>query len=52
MILKKFKRPSWYMCILVTGWGIIMTLTGVVQNYAGLVVCRLLLGLFEYASIY
>ena len=28
-------------------WGIIATLTGVVQSYAGLIVCRLLLGLVE-----
>lgn len=47
MILKKFTRPSQYIGIIVTCWGIVMTLTGVVQNYAGLVACRLLLGLFE-----
>ena len=47
MLLKKFKKPSHYMSMLVTCWGIVMTMTGVVQNYAGLVVCRLLLGLFE-----
>lgn len=29
-------------------WGIIVTLTGVVQNFAGLCVVRVLLGIFEY----
>ncbi|ETN45044.1 uncharacterized protein HMPREF1541_09920 [Cyphellophora europaea CBS 101466] len=49
MLLKIYfdKKPSYYMGLLVTCWGIVMTMTGVVQNYAGLVVCRLLLGLFE-----
>ena len=28
-------------------WGVVATLTGIVQNFAGLVVCRLLLGLAE-----
>ncbi|KAL3294932.1 high-affinity nicotinic acid transporter [Colletotrichum asianum] len=32
MLLLKFKRPSTYMGILVTGWGTIITLTGLVQN--------------------
>lgn len=28
-------------------WGIIMTLTGIVQNYAGLLATRFFLGIFE-----
>ncbi|CAG9990003.1 unnamed protein product [Clonostachys byssicola] len=47
MILKRFTKPSQYMAFIVISWGMVMTFTGVVQNYAGLVVCRLLLGLFE-----
>ncbi|RYP20478.1 hypothetical protein DL765_002777 [Monosporascus sp. GIB2] len=47
MILHRFKKPSMYMGGLVTGWGVIMTLTGVVQNYAGLIAVRFFLGLFE-----
>lgn len=47
IILKKFARPSHYVGIIVCGWGIVMTLTGVVQNYGGLIVTRLFLGLFE-----
>lgn len=47
ILLKKFKRPSTYIGILATCWGIVMTLTGVVQNFAGLMVVRILLGVFE-----
>lgn len=47
MILAKFKRPSWYMGILILCWGTIMTLMGVVQNFAGLCATRFFLGLFE-----
>ncbi|GES62866.1 MFS transporter [Aspergillus terreus] len=47
MLLKTFSRPSIYLGILITCWGIIMTLTGVVQNFAGLMVTRVLLGVFE-----
>lgn len=48
VILKKFKRPSQYLCILVTSWGTIMTCTGLVKNFAGLMIVRILLGIFEY----
>lgn len=47
MILHLFKRPSIYMGGLVTAWGIVMTLTGVVQNFGGLLAVRVFLGLFE-----
>lgn len=46
LLLKKF-TPSRWIAFIATSWGIIATLTGVVQNYAGLLVCRLLLGLVE-----
>ncbi|KAL9106974.1 MAG: hypothetical protein Q9227_008097 [Pyrenula ochraceoflavens] len=46
LVLKKF-RPSRWISFLATSWGIIATLTGLCQNYAGLIVCRLLLGLVE-----
>lgn len=48
MLLKKFSRPSVYLGGLITTWGIIMTLHGVVQNFAGLMVVRMLLGVLEY----
>ncbi|KAF2184069.1 MFS general substrate transporter [Zopfia rhizophila CBS 207.26] len=47
MILAKFKRPSWYMGILIVCWGIVMTLMGVVQNFGGLCATRFFLGFFE-----
>lgn len=43
LVLKKF-RPSRWLSFLVVSWGIVATLTGVVQSYAGLLVCRLFLG--------
>ncbi|BCS18581.1 uncharacterized protein APUU_11409S [Aspergillus puulaauensis] len=47
VLLKKFKRPSTYLGILVVSWGIIMTCTGLVNNYGSLMVVRVLLGIFE-----
>lgn len=48
ILLAKFKKPSVYLAMLTLIWGIIVTLTGVVQNFAGLCVVRVLLGIFEY----
>lgn len=47
ILLKKFKRPSMYLGILTLSWGIVMTCTGLVQNFAGLMTTRVLLGIFE-----
>ncbi|KAI9148893.1 transporter [Paramyrothecium foliicola] len=47
IILKKFKRPSWYLGILTVSWGIVMTCTGLVKNFGGLMTTRVLLGIFE-----
>lgn len=47
MLLAKFTKPSLYMAILILCWGIVMTLSGVVQNFGGLVATRFFLGLFE-----
>ncbi|KAL1601694.1 hypothetical protein SLS60_006609 [Paraconiothyrium brasiliense] len=46
LVLKKL-RPSRWIAFITVSWGIIATLTGVVQNYAGLIVCRLFLGAVE-----
>jgi MFS family permease len=46
LVLKKF-TPSRWIATITFFWGIIATLTGVVQNFAGLIACRLLLGLVE-----
>ncbi|KAL8798841.1 MAG: hypothetical protein Q9182_006344 [Xanthomendoza sp. 2 TL-2023] len=39
--------PSTWISGIMLGWGIITVCQGVTQSFAGLVVCRLLLGLFE-----
>ncbi|KAJ5698922.1 major facilitator superfamily domain-containing protein [Penicillium macrosclerotiorum] len=46
-LLLKFKRPSHYLGLLITLWGLVMTLTGIVRNFGDLVACRFLLGVFE-----
>lgn len=48
MLLAKFEKPSLYIGILIFLWGIVMTLSGVVQSFGGLVATRFFLGLFEY----
>ncbi|VUC20478.1 unnamed protein product [Clonostachys rosea] len=47
VLLLKFKRPSHYLGILIVTWGAIMTVTGLVNNFGGLVACRWFLGVFE-----
>ncbi|KAK7711263.1 hypothetical protein SLS63_012696 [Diaporthe eres] len=47
-LLNKFERPSTFMGIIVTIWGIVMMCTGFVHNFAGLCVSRIFLGLFEW----
>jgi MFS family permease len=46
LVIKKL-RPSRWIAFITTGWGVVATLTGVTQNYAGLIVCRLVLGALE-----
>lgn len=47
MILNKLGKPSLFISVIMTVWGIISTCTGAVQSYAGLVVVRFLLGWVE-----
>jgi MFS family permease len=47
LLLKKIGRPSLYLPSIVLIWGIITTLTCLVQNFAGLVICRISLGFAE-----
>lgn len=47
ILLKKFKRPSYYLGILIVCWGIIMAMMGVVKGFVGLLITRILLGVFE-----
>ena len=46
LVLKKF-RPSRWLSFITVSWGIVSTCTGFVQNFAGLVATRVLLGLLE-----
>ena len=48
ILLKRFERPSLYMGMLVTTWGVIMTMHGVVTNYAGLLALRSKCGIEEF----
>jgi hypothetical protein len=46
-VLVRLGKPSLWIGFLVTSWGVVMTCTGFVKNFAGLLVCRVLLGAFE-----
>lgn len=46
LVIKQFK-PSRWLAFLTTSWGIVATLTGIVQSYGGLIACRLVLGALE-----
>ncbi|CAF1166293.1 unnamed protein product [Adineta ricciae] len=46
LVLKKL-RPSRWIPMIMISWGIVMTLMGLINSYASLVVCRLLLGAAE-----
>ncbi|KAF1945375.1 MFS transporter-like protein [Clathrospora elynae] len=46
-LLVKKLRAGIYLPALITVWGLVCTFMGFVQSFAGLVVCRLLLGLCE-----
>jgi MFS family permease len=46
LVLKKL-RPSRWIGFITTSWGIIATLSGITQNYGGMIACRLLLGAVE-----
>ncbi|KAI8649399.1 hypothetical protein LRP88_11432 [Fusarium phalaenopsidis] len=46
IVLKKF-TPSRWLALITTGWGVVANLTGIVQSFHGLIICRLLLGALE-----
>lgn len=46
LVLKPFS-PSRWLAFIITAWGIVATLTGLVRNFGGLVACRLVLGALE-----
>lgn len=43
----KHMKAGFYLPLLITSWGLVCTFMGFTASYAGLIVCRLLLGLFE-----
>lgn len=49
MVANRVPWPSIYICIMCALWGIVSACTGVVQSYAGLAVCRTMLGFTESA---
>jgi hypothetical protein len=46
----KYFTPSKYLAFLTVSWGVVATLTGIVQNYAGLLACRVILGALGTSS--
>ena len=47
LVMKKYVRPSRWIASITMGWGLVATFSGFTQSYAGLIVCRLLLGATE-----
>ncbi|ETS83944.1 hypothetical protein PFICI_05820 [Pestalotiopsis fici W106-1] len=47
IVLGYFARPSRYIGGMIAAWGAVMTLTGLVRNFGGLVAARWFLGVFE-----
>ncbi|KAF9878000.1 major facilitator superfamily transporter [Colletotrichum karsti] len=47
LLLNWFGRPSLYLGIFTIAWGLVSALTALVQNFAGIVVCRFILGFVE-----
>ncbi|KAL4808420.1 major facilitator superfamily domain-containing protein [Aspergillus unguis] len=46
LVIQRMK-PSRWISFITTGWGIVATLTGIVQSYGGLIACRVILGALE-----
>lgn len=46
-LLKQLTRPRFYLGALTIAFGFISCMTGIVTNFAGLVACRFMLGVFE-----
>ncbi|KAF6803029.1 major facilitator superfamily transporter [Colletotrichum musicola] len=47
LLLNWFGRPSLYLGFFTVAWGLVSALTALVQNFAGIVVCRFILGFVE-----
>ena len=46
LVIKRF-TPSRWISFITTSWGLVATLTGIVQSYPALIACRVLLGALE-----
>lgn len=46
-VLLKLFKPRWWLTIITLAWGAVMTLSGLVNNYAGLLAVRFFLGVTE-----
>ena len=46
-MMMKRTRPSLWLTVIMTAWGLVMTLMGLVHSYPGLLVARMALGLAE-----
>ncbi|KAF9441561.1 MFS general substrate transporter [Macrolepiota fuliginosa MF-IS2] len=49
MALNIVSRPSWYIGVCVVAWGLTSFLTGITKNFAGILACRVFIGLPEAA---
>ncbi|KAF9047794.1 major facilitator superfamily domain-containing protein [Panaeolus papilionaceus] len=49
MILNKVSRPSWFIGTCTVIWGLTSALTGITTNFAGIIACRVFIGLPEAA---
>ncbi|ESK85420.1 tartrate transporter [Moniliophthora roreri MCA 2997] len=49
MALNYVARPSWYIGACVVAWGLVSAMTGVTNNFGGILACRIFLGLPETA---
>jgi MFS family permease len=47
LVLNHLGRPSLYLGFFTTAWGLVSALTSQVDSYAGIVVCRFILGIVE-----
>lgn len=47
LLLNHLGRPSLYLGFFVIAWGLVSALTCLVKNFAGIIVCRLMLGFME-----
>lgn len=51
MLINRIPRPSLYLSIVMLIWGLLSTLTGIVESFSGMVVARFFLGFVEAAFL-